>query len=113
MKEYCGIGNSPSDEDCVQVKSGADYRNEMRDECRRFRDLLTKAFPPPDGARFRVKWSDHDFGEYAEVGVEFDDADKDACEFAYSVENNVPKTWWELEAMAAKQKGYAETGCQS
>lgn len=98
--DYLTLGSTPSDESCAQVGS-PNYTRDALSECRRFRDLLARAFPPPPGARFGVKSFPHDFGTYHEVVVLVDD--QDSMGFALSVEEKLPSTWQELEHLAGKE----------
>jgi len=94
MRDYLYLGSAPCDENCVQVDPKVDYLPALRAECLRYQELLEKIFTSiPDGCSFFVKSQGHDFGEYCEVCVRFDDDDEDQCEFAYFVEANIPNKW--------------------
>jgi hypothetical protein len=96
MMEYVVIGSTPTEEDCVQVKTGTDYLPAMRKECRRYLDLLRRKFSKePDGARLRIKEFPHDFGPYLEVVCEYDSDKEEAIEYAFRCENDSPRTWEE------------------
>lgn len=98
MKDSISIGCTPSAEDCVQVSRDGDYMPAMRAECRRFRDLLTRAYP---ACRFVIRSNPHDFGSYLEVEAVYDDQDESAMNAAFEAES-CPETWAELEALADK-----------
>lgn len=100
MKDYIVIGGAPPDEDCVQVSSREPYYEAMKAECRRFKELMEKAFPPVEGSRFGIKTFPHDFGSYSEVVCWYDEDYPDSVEFAYSMECASPGTWEELEELA-------------
>ena len=69
MKDYINIGPVPCEEDCAQVGQ-ENYREQAIKECERFIELLRKTFgDEPPGARLAIKWFDHDFGSYCEVGL--------------------------------------------
>lgn len=94
MRDYLTIGCSPVDENCVQVTSNSDYLPAMKEECRRFKQLLLKTFgEPPEGADLAVKSFSHDFGIYCEVVCYFDDTLPESVEYAFNMEANVPETW--------------------
>lgn len=98
MMDCFELGSAPWDEECVQVITGKDYHQEMREECMRFGRAIEKKFPPPnDNAFLTIKSFAHDFGTYYEVCVRFDDRDADAVEYAYMLEDSLPGTWKELE----------------
>jgi hypothetical protein len=75
---------------------------EMRAEVNRFKDVLEKAYPPPEGAYLKVKTEPHDFGSYMSVFVAFDETNQEAIDYAFMLEGNIPGTWNELERLAEK-----------
>lgn len=93
MKDLVYLGSSPVDELCVQVGSpDYDFRAEV--ECRRYIETIRKQFgPEPEGAELKIKWALHEFGRYAEVVCEFDDSNAKATEYAFKIEDDLPKTW--------------------
>lgn len=94
MKDQIEIGSSPGDEPCAQLGVDPDYEIKARHECKRYIDLIRQACGvEPTGARLTTKWSNHDFGRYAEVVCTFDDAFPDAVEYAYRVESEAPAHW--------------------
>jgi len=98
MKDYLTLGNSPINEDCVQVNSHAVYLPAMKAECQLFKKQLERMFPDiPDNTCFRIKSFSHDFGEYLEVCIIYDTDDENSCDFAYEVEGNLPE-YWDAEA---------------
>lgn len=101
MFDSLTLGPVPAEETCVQV-SKDDYLLAMRVECKRFKDLLVKAFPPPMGGYYKIKSNSHDFGTYLEVEAVFAEDDEKAVEWAFNVEAKIPGTWEELEDLALK-----------
>lgn len=95
MKEYLCLGPVPYEEDCVQVDPEKDYLKEMQEECEKYKEMLVKRFPGAEsvGCRFAVKWFEHDFGQYCEVVIWYDDKDEESSWFAYEVEGNTPGRW--------------------
>ena len=105
-KDYISIGGSPCDEQCVQVEPTGAYVGPMRDECKRFLELIRKVLgKEPDGAYLSVKGFPHDFGTYYEVVVKYDEDDETATKFAYGIENNSPTKW---DNEAKKELGIKE-----
>jgi len=95
MRDYLPLGSVPIEEDCVQV-GDPEYYQKYRDECNRYRELLLKKFGPlPVGMALVIKGFPHDFGEYHEVCVMFDDEIEEQVEFAFGMENNMPLRWEE------------------
>lgn len=92
--DYLHIGPVPADEDCVQVRDGVNYIAAMTKEVKRYVAMLQNRFPnPPEDTEIVLKWSDHDFGRYAEAVVVYDPDSKESAQYAIFVENNSPMTW--------------------
>lgn len=81
------IGCSPNEEDCVQVSSTKDYIEDMRIELTAYKNQLTRAFPPPEGCFFEIRWHPHDFGRYGEVAANYtSDNNQVHVDWAYDAE---------------------------
>jgi hypothetical protein len=98
------FGSVPCDEDCAQIGQDINFDSKNLGECSRFRSLLAKAYPPPEGAYIQVKGEDHNFGRYREVVISQDESvsDEDQEKINQWVEkiSNHPSTWIELEQLA-------------
>lgn len=93
MENYFTLGPTPRDEPCACVGED-DYAPRAKKECRRFIALLRKKFgPEPEAARLSVKWFPHDFGDYCEVAIYFDEDIPESAEYARHCEDNLPATW--------------------
>jgi hypothetical protein len=93
MKTYIELAPVPIEEDCVQVGTPG-YLEQALAEGARFIRLLRRKFgPEPEGARFSVKWFDHDFGPYCEVVCYYNTDIPPSVEYAYACEANLPATW--------------------
>ena len=93
MIDYLNVGSVPIEEDCSQVGS-QDYLSESHKECQAFLHQLKRQFgDPPFGARFIIETFPHDFGEYREVCIEFDNQIDEASEYAFKVEGETPTKW--------------------
>lgn len=93
-EEILYLGPTPLEEECCQV--GQSTSQEMYQECCRYKEQLKRMFPIPEGviAAFHVKKFGHDFGEYYEVILLFDDENERSASFAYeTVEPNLPLNW--------------------
>lgn len=99
--DFIEIGCTPSGEPCAQVGSD-DYYERMKKETRAFKAQLERLFPLPAGVfgRLAVKGFPHDFGTYHEVVAMFNEDDKASCEWAYSIEANMPEYWDETAKIA-------------
>jgi len=105
--DYIDLGSSPCCEDCVQVDPKSDYMPAMKAELSRWKEVLEKTFPIPDGvqARFKIRWEHgHDFGAYGEVVVMYDVDDEKALEFALMVESACPESWPENMPASADER---------
>lgn len=95
--DYLNLGSSPYEEDCIQVSQYIDYIIPMKQECNRFKELLENKFPIPQNligqVYFKIKTYHHDFGDYSEVAIIFNDNIDEAIQFVYNVESNLPATW--------------------
>lgn len=93
-KDYISIGSSPCDEQCVQVEPSGAYVGPMREECKRFLELVRKVMgEEPAGARLSIKGFPHDFGTYYEVVCYFDDDNEEARNYAFRCESEAPTRW--------------------
>ena len=96
-KQHISLGAAPANEPCAQV--GVDgYREIARHECKRHIEVLRAFYIAqrgaiPDGLTFKLKSNQHDFGDYLDVIVEFDETDCDALEAALWLDNNRPCEW--------------------
>lgn len=91
---YWALGPVPTDEDCVSVDPNTDYLPAMTEECRRYRDMLRAMHPDaPAGVTFGVKTFQHEFGQYKEVVVYYDDDNEEQCRYVFYVEDTLPTTW--------------------
>lgn len=87
------IAASPTDEPPAQVGSPTYYTTALR-ECHVLIDQLRRMFgPEPLGAKLQIVWSQHDFGNYAEVACYFDPDFPDAVNYAFRCENECPARW--------------------
>jgi hypothetical protein len=93
MRDFLTIGSSPLDESCSQVGS-PDYPEQSRKECRAFLHQLKRQFgEPPIGASLVIKSFPHDFGEYREVCVSFEDSLEEAVNYTFKLEGETPANW--------------------
>jgi hypothetical protein len=71
-----------------------DYEEVALDECRRYISLIRKRHgEEPTGAKLTVSGEAHDYGTYFEVFVAFNPNVREAVEYAFRVENDLPLTW--------------------
>lgn len=95
MLEYIDLASCPIDEPCVCVNPDTNYIEPMRNECKRFRDLLYEVFPwvGEVGIEFVVKSCSHDFGTYYEVYACYSSDNDEAMDLAYFIQDNLPLKW--------------------
>lgn len=90
--DYLELGSSPTNENCIQVNPKEDYLPKMKEELKRYKQMLEKRFPFPDNTSatyFGIKFFQHDFGSYGEVVIYFREWDN----FVSFIEDNLPETW--------------------
>jgi hypothetical protein len=95
-RDFLTIGPTPASEDCAGV-GASDYYEKSRKECKAFAAQLLREFPdPPLGARIAIKTFPHDFGDYREVVVYYDDDCEDSVTYAFGIESKTPECWDEI-----------------
>lgn len=93
MMDYLDLAPVPLDEACAQVGE-SNYTTQSRKECRAFMSQLHRQFgPAPDGAYLMITSNPHDFGNYHEVIVKYNEDSEAASEWAYRIESNLPEKW--------------------
>ena len=92
--ECLELGCTPYDEPCAQVGSD-DYYDRAKIECRAYINQLKRSFPIPSeiDAWYSITSNPHDFGDYYDVVIKYDESNDDACNFAQSVDDNLPANW--------------------
>ena len=108
MRDYLDLSPTPVNEPCAMVEPTGDYMPRMRAECRAFVHQLERAFPQAieAGCSFRVKSNPHDFGQYLEVQVRFDDEDEHQTHWAFMIENDLPESWDDQARAELAEAGY-------
>ena len=98
--EYLYLGPIPCEEDAVQISQYYDT-SEMVKQVRQFIAMLQERFPnPPDQAFLAIKREGmHDYGTYFEAVIKYNDDDRDATEYAFFVEANLPARWDDKEVL--------------
>lgn len=97
--DYFTLGATPFEEPCLQV--GKADLDQMKEETRRYADLLRRRFPIPEylTASFSVKTFDHDLGAYPEAIVRFDADCHLSGSFAIFVDGNLPGEWTDADVL--------------
>jgi hypothetical protein len=95
------LGSTPAEEDCAQTPQ-PDFTEKNKAECKRFKELLEKICPPPNGTCFHTEKEKHDFGDYREVVamVDEDIANEIEVDGWCNKYNSLPGTWLEMEDIA-------------
>lgn len=91
MKESLSLSPTPVAENCCQVGS-EDYSTNARKECRAFIRQLIRQFPNSEGM-LRITSNPHDFGNYLDVEIRYDEDSEDQMNLAYEMESNLPEYW--------------------
>lgn len=99
MIDYICIGSAPANETCVSVDpNNGEYIDYTRAECRVYKSYLERIFKEKlsemTGVWFAVKRFSHDFGDYYEVVIMYDDFyGDDAEDNAYELDDDIPGEW--------------------
>lgn len=101
MIERIDLGSTPCDEECAQTVDD-NYYERANKECAAFirqlwrvleTDFSVTQDTAPDSFNLVVRTARHDFGDYYEVAIRFNDNVEEAVTLAYKLENAVPKKW--------------------
>lgn len=91
-KEYIEIECTPYNESCVQVSKN-DYMPAMRAEANKYLNMLRARFPNCDKVTMSIHSNPHDFGDYLDIRIKYDDNDDIATQQAFFIEGNLPEKW--------------------
>ena len=92
------IGSTPYNEDCAQLGVTESYSKMARLECLAFIAQLKRLNGnPPEGLLFKLTSNAHDFGDYLDVTVVFDEDDEDQLNYAYKCEEGLDN--WDEESL--------------
>lgn len=102
------LGCSPWGEDCAQVGTPG-YGFRAVAECKALRAQLVRHYQAgcgsglPEGVTLVTKVNPHDYGDYFEVNVVFEDDSKAAVDAAFWLEANLPEEWDEEAQEALRE----------
>lgn len=101
--DYLTLGPNPAAEECF---SSNDY-TKSKEEGIVYKHQLERLFPIPQDvrAKFKVKSFPHEYGDYIEVCIVYDDNDEVSTDFAFLVEDNIPEYWDDESLKELKEKG--------
>jgi len=102
------LSTTPTGEECAQVGAKEyDYYELSKMELKAFYHQILRMFPnPPVGVSFKKKSNSHDFGSYYDLAIRFDSEDEAAVDYAFKVENNLPKLWDAEAKQELQAQGY-------
>lgn len=104
--EILNLTCTPHDEPCAQVGSDG-YRKNSFLECEALIDQLRRKYgPEPAGARLKMISNPHDFGTYYEVGIQYNEDNEEAVEYALLLESGIPSNWDEPSKEFLRVAGY-------
>ncbi|MFH0921809.1 MAG: hypothetical protein V1913_15785 [Fibrobacterota bacterium] len=87
------IGTTPTMEECVMVDPKTNYLPAMKEEANRFRAMLLDRFSLFHLVRYKVRSNPHDFGNYIDIEIEYDNSCEKSTDQAFFIERNLPDTW--------------------
>ena len=98
-------GTTPWGERCAQLNDD-NYRHNARLESLTYISQLIRTFgESPPGTFFKPVWCNHDFGQYLDIQLHYDDEEQQHVIYISNVESGVEK--WDERALRELQKaGY-------
>jgi hypothetical protein len=107
MKEKFSLGTTPHDEPCIQM-GDSNYRRNSNLECLALiAQLRRERGPEPSGASYKITSNSHDFGNYLDVEIEFEEDNEEAVEFALMIESEIPAKWDSQSLDFLKENSYS------
>lgn len=92
MPQTLTIGPCPAEEEPAQLRQTPDFARLNRLEVDCYQAAIIAVYgAPPNGAAFKHEASDHDFGRYVELAIQFDERDDAAADYAYRVEEGLAR----------------------
>jgi len=85
------LGSTPCMEECAQVGAQFFRQDEGIETCA-YIGQLNRMYGDK-GLNFVAEQMDHDFGQYKEVAVQFNDESEVEYSHAIQIENNIPECW--------------------
>lgn len=107
MKEKFSLGTTPHDEPCVQMGDPLFNRNSRLECLALIAQLRRERGPEPLGASYRITSNSHDFGNYFDVEIEFEENNEEAVEFALMIESEIPAKWDSQSIAFLKENSYS------
>lgn len=103
--DYIYLSPTPTEESCAQVGE-PDYRKKATKEMTTFINQLYRTYPHAQdmGVFFRIKWQNHDFGQYGEIVATYDVDDNEAIDYALHIERTLPEYWDSQSIMELEEK---------
>ncbi len=83
----------PHDEKCVQV-GDQNYSHFSRLEAQTLKEQIYREIgDPPAGTKIKIITCAHDFGNYLDLAVVFDDESEESVEWMLKCESKLPSSW--------------------
>lgn len=110
MKQTYGFGTTtPYEERCAQLGS-PHYITRAHHEVQAFAGQLIRLHGnPPDGARLKPIYCEHDFGTYLDLALVFNDANEEHTEWMLKIENGFPSNWDQAAITELQEAGYFDS----
>jgi hypothetical protein len=102
MYDTIEIGPVPCDENCEQVGTDNYSAVKARKECEIYKAQIERTFTIPEGVFLKITSNPHDFGNYFEVVIKYDESNEKAVEAAYHIEEQLPAEWDEVSKQQLK-----------
>ena len=107
MKQTYGFGTTtPYEEECAQLGS-PHYMTRAHHEAQAFAGQLIRLHGnPPDGARLKTIYCEHDFGTYLDLALVYDEDNEEHVEWMLKIESGIPDKWDQAAITELQEVGY-------
>ena len=97
---------TPHEEKCVQSNS-ANYSRLSKIEARVLKNQLLRMHgTPPGNVYFKVTSNPHDFGDYNDLAIVYNDNDEDEMDYMLKIESGIPNNWDDIAKQELAEAGY-------
>lgn len=101
--DFISLGSVPCSENCVQVNKKVDYSTAMHREVIRYKKMLLNRFINFRYIKFDIDVCYHEFGQYMDVIVRYDNTNSKSEKQALYIESHLPSKWDDIKVFDFKE----------